>query len=146
MGIDLPVVKPPPGSTTYPLCNVAMYIQNLSQPGLPGSTYIYAHARVGMFLPLLDASKIDNGASMVGMLVQVWTNDNRYWLYEITQVRRHQLTLTDALAAKDQELWLQTSEGPHGTPGKLQIVAMPLSNGAADPKEANPTPHPLVCG
>jgi sortase (surface protein transpeptidase) len=146
LNIDLPVVRPPGDSTTYPLCNVAMYIQNLSQPGQPGATYIYAHARVGMFLPLLDQSKINNGKGMLGMLVQVYTSDNHYYLYQITEVRRHQLTLADAIAAKDQELWLQTSEGPHGTPGKLQVIAMPLSNGPADPADAHPTPHPVVCG
>ncbi len=146
LDIDLPVVRPVGGSTTYPLCNVAMYIQTLSQPGYAGATYIYAHARVGMFLPLLDQSKINNGKAMLGMLVQVYTSDNHYYIYQITEVRRHQLTLADAIAAKDQELWLQTSEGPHGTPGKLQVIATPLSNGPADPTDANPVPHPVVCG
>ncbi len=146
LDIDLPVVRPPGGATTYPLCNVAMYIQNLSQPGYDGATYLYAHARVGMFLPLLDQSKINNGRGMLGMLVQVYTSDNQYFLYQITEVRRHQLTLADAVAAKTQQLWLQTSEGPRGTPGKLQVIAMPISSGPADPKDANPTPHPVVCG
>lgn len=144
--IDLPVVRPPGGSTTYPLCNVAMYIQTLSQPGYPGATYIYAHARIGMFLPLLDQSRINNGAGMIGMLVQVYTSDNQYFIYQISDVRRHQLTLADAIAARDQELWLQTSEGPHGTPGKLQVIATPLSSGPASPADAHPTPHPVVCG
>ena len=146
LDIDLPVIRPPGDSTTYPLCNVAMYIQSLSQPGSPGATYIYAHARVGMFLPLLTQSRIDDGRGMLGMLVQVYTSDNRSFLYEISEVRRHQLTLDDAVAAKNQQLWLQTSEGPHGTPGKLQVVATPLSNGPADAQDANPTPHPVVCG
>jgi len=145
LNIDLPVVKPPGGSTTYPLCNVAMYIQNLSQPGLPGATYLYAHARVGMFLPILDASLINNGKSMIGMLVQVYTSDNMYFLYQVAQVRRHQVTLADAITAKDQELWLQTSEGPNGTPGKVQLVALPLSSGPADPADAHPIPRPVVC-
>jgi hypothetical protein len=146
LDIDLPVVKPPGGSTTYPLCNVAMYIQTLSQPGYGGATYLYAHARVGMFLPLLDQSKISNGKGMLGMLVQVYTSDNQYFIYQISEVRRHQLTLADAIAAKDQELWLQTSEGPRGTPGKLQVIATPLSSGPADPSDAHPTPKPVVCG
>ena len=144
--IDLPVVKPPGNSSTYPLCNVAQFIQSLSQPGLPGATYLYAHAREGMFLPILEASLVNNGKSMIGMLVQVYTSDNRYYLYQVTEVRRHQLTLNDAIAAKDQELWLQTSEGPKGTPGKTQLIALPLSDGPADPADAHPTPHPVVCG
>jgi hypothetical protein len=83
---------------------------------------------------------------MIGMLVEVYTSDSRYFLYEITEVRRHQLTLSDAIAAKDEQLWLQTSEGPRGTPGKTQVIAMPLAEGEADPASAHPTPHPVVCG
>ena len=146
LDIDLPIVKPPGGSTTYPFCNVAMYIQNLSQPGYSGATYLYAHARIGMFLPLLDQSRINNGQAMLGMLVQVYTSDNRYYLYQISEVRRHQLTLADAIAARDQELWLQTSEGPKGTPGKLQVIATPISSGPATLADAHPTPRPIVCG
>jgi hypothetical protein len=146
LGIDLPVVKPPGGASTYPLCDVAMYIQQLSQPGLPGATYLYAHAREGMFLPLLTASQVNDGAAMIGMLVEVYTSDDRLFLYEITEVRRHQLTLDDAVAATTSQLWLQTSEGPKGTPQKLQVIAQPLSDGPADDAAAHPTPHPVVCG
>jgi hypothetical protein len=146
LGIDLPVVKPPGGADTYPLCDVAMYIQELSQPGLPGATYLYAHAREGMFLPLLEESRADEGSRMIGMLVQVYSSDDRLFLYEITEVRPHQLTLDDALAARASELWLQTSEGPKGTPEKLQVVAKPLGDGPADPIEAHPEPKPVVCG
>jgi len=146
LAIDLPIVAPTGGPNAYPLCNVAMFIQELKQPGEPGATYVYAHARTGMFLPLLDASKVNNGASLVGMLVQVYTSDDRLFLYEITQVRRHQLTLADPMAATDSQLWLQTSEGPKGTPEKLQVVARPLSDGPADPAQAHPTPKPIVCG
>jgi hypothetical protein len=89
---------------------------------------------------------VNDGAAMIGMLVQVYTSDDRLYLYEITQVRRHALTLDDALAAKTPQLWLQTSEGPKGTPQKLQVVAMPLSDGPADHAAAHPTPHPVVCG
>lgn len=146
LGIDLPVVKPPGDSSTYPLCDVAMYIQQLSQPGGDGATYLYAHAREGMFLPLLTASQVDDGAAMIGMLVEVYTSDDRQFLYEITEVRRHQLTLDDAVNATTPQLWLQTSEGPKGTPQKLQVVAMPLSDGPADHAAAHPIPKPVVCG
>ena len=146
LGIDLPVIKPPGGPNTYPVCNVAMYIQSLSQPGQKGATYLYAHARTGMFLPILEASRVNNGRAMIGMLVQVYTSDNMQFLYEIYQVRRHQLTLNDAIAAKSETLWLQTSEGPRGTPGKTQVIARPISSGPADPAEAHPTTKPVVCG
>ena len=123
-----------------------MYIQNLSQPGQAGATYLYAHARDGMFLPLLEASRVNNGRRMIGMLVQVYTSDNMQFLYEVYQVRRHEVSLDDAIAAKSSTLWLQTSEGPRGTPGKTQVIARPISSGPADPDEAHPERRPVVCG
>jgi hypothetical protein len=146
LDIDLPVVKPPGGADAYPLCDVAMYIQELGQPGHGRATYLYAHARTGMFLPILDASLVQNGKSMLGMVVEVWTSDDQRFLYEISEVRRHQLDLNDALAADREELWLQTSEGPKGTPGKTQVIALPISQEAADPADAHPTPRPVACG
>lgn len=144
--IDLAVVAPPPGDNAYPYCNVAMYLTDLGQPGQGGATYLYAHARTGMFLPLLDASLVQNGKSMLGMVVEVWTSDNQRFLYDITEVRRHQTDLTDASNATTEQLWLQTSEGPKGTPGKLQVIAEPLSQEAANPAAAHPVAKPLVCG
>jgi hypothetical protein len=143
--IDLPVIKPPGNSTTYPLCDVAMYFRDLYQPGQNRATYIYAHAREGMFLPMLDASKVNNGVGMLGLLVQVYTSDDQLFLYEIIQVRRHQTTLTAAQKVTHEELWLQTSEGFH-IPQKLQVVARYVTSGPARHADANPTPHPRVCG
>ena len=144
--IDLPIVKPPGGANAYPLCDVAMYIQELGQPGQGRATYLYAHARSGMFLPILDASLVQNGKQMLGMVVEVWTSDDQRFLYEITEVRRHQLSLDDATNAVGEELWLQTSEGPKGTPGKTQVIAQPISQEAAGPADAHPVPRPVVCG
>jgi hypothetical protein len=144
--IDLPVVEPPAGANAYPLCNVAMYLDALGQPGEGRATYLYAHARTGMFLPLLEASLVQNGKSMLGMVVEVWTSDDQRFLYDITEVRRHQTDLDDAANATTEQLWLQTSEGPKGTPGKLQVIAEPLSQEAADPADAEPVAKPVVCG
>ncbi len=69
--IDLPVVRPPNDPNHFPYCNVAEYLAALSRPGQPGTTFIYAHARTGMFLPILTSSD----ASMKGMLVEVYTSD-----------------------------------------------------------------------
>ena len=146
-GIDLPVVKPPGNESTYPLCNVAMYIQELHQPGSGMATYIYAHARDGMFGPIYERAilkKSGGPKSMIGMLVQVYTNDDLLFEYEITAVRLHQLNLDAAAAATTEQLWLQTSEGYH-IPGKTQLVAEPLIVLPADHKAANPKPHPVVC-
>jgi hypothetical protein len=143
--IDLPVVKPG-DANDYPLCDVAMWMGALGQPGQGRATYLYAHARKGMFLPLLDASLTKKGKKMLGMIVEVWTSDDQRFLYEIVEVRPHQLTLDDALAATEEQLWLQTSEGPKGTPGKLQVIAKPISQEAADHAAAHPKPKPVACG
>jgi hypothetical protein len=147
--IDLPIVKPRGGSSTYPQCNVALYIQELAQPGQGRSTYLYAHARDGMFGPIYERAiqkKSGGPKSMVGMIVQVYTSDDLLFEYEVTQVRLHQLTLDDAIHATSEQLWLQTSEGPHGTPGKTQLLAVPLITLPASHKAAHPTPHPETCG
>jgi hypothetical protein len=147
LDIDLPVVHPPTDPNAFPYCNVAEYIPGLSQPGSPGTTYLFAHAREGMFLPLLLQSRVNNGSAMLGMLVQVYTSDDQLFLYEITRVLRHQ----SALYSQPQEqLALQTSEGPRkGYPGYtglvMVVVAQPLSSGPADHAAAHPTPRPVVC-
>ena len=139
--IDLPVVRPPDDPNHFPYCDVAEYITQLSQPGYPGATYLYAHAREGMFLPLLRTAD----DTMIGMLVQVYTSDDQVYLYEITQVLRHRTSLDVAFETKAETLMLQTSEGPRGTIEKTIVVARPLSVGSADPAAAHPTPHPVAC-
>jgi hypothetical protein len=139
--IDLPVVRPPNDPDHFPYCNVAEYLPQLSQPGFPGTTYLYAHAREGMFLPLLRTAD----AKMLGMLVQVYTSDNLVFLYEITRVLRNQASLDIAFEATEEQLMLQTSEGPRGTIGKTMIIARPLNVGPADPKAAHPTAKPVAC-
>jgi hypothetical protein len=139
--IDLPVVRPPDDPNHFPYCDVAEYLPQLSQPGYPGTTYLYAHARVGMFLPLLETPD----ATLLGMLVQVYTSDDQVFLYEITEVLRHQTSLEAAFATTDEQVMLQTSEGPRGTIPKTMVVARPISVGPADHAAANPTPRPVAC-
>ena len=144
--IDLPVIS---GSAGYPACNVAMYLTDdrLGQPGQGRATYLYAHARTGMFLSILDASKVSNGKKMIGMVVEVWTNDDQRFLYVVTKVKRHvpyDTAVGPAVVADSEQLWLQTSEG-RGTQPKLQLIAEPLSQEAAPHDEANPTPKPVNC-
>ena len=142
--IDLPVVRGPDG---YPLCNVAMYFKELGQPGEDRATYLFAHARDGMFGPIYKlAIQQNNARKMLGMIVQVYASDDKLYLYEIREVRLHQLNLDDAASATSEELWLQTSEGPKGTPGKTQLRAFPISVGQADPKDAHPKAKPVACG
>jgi hypothetical protein len=150
LNIDLPVVPGdlivPGNEDLYPLCDVAMFMRAFVQPGNAGATYIYAHAQRGMFAPLLKSSEVNDGASMIGALIEVYTSDNRLHLYELYRVKRHatDLSLADPPPGTHM-LVLQTSEGPSGTIPKLQVAARPLSVVPADPDEANPRPRPRVC-
>jgi hypothetical protein len=143
--IDLPIIAQPGGPASYPPCDVAMYLRALSVPGYEGVTYLYAHAREGMFLPILEASLVDDGRAMLGLAVRVYTSDDQVFTYRVTEVHRHVPTLAPALAVRDEELWLQTSEGPSGTIGKLELVAEPVSSAVAPRGEARPTPRPRFC-
>ena len=150
LDIDLPVIKGPAG---YPPCDVAMYLTDpveagqkprIGQPGQGMATYLFAHARPGMFEPLLKTK----AAEQRGNVVEVWTSDNLLFRYEIVAVRRGQTDLDDALAATSEQLWLQTSEGPRGTPGKTQVIAMPLDGEPperADRADAHPKARPQSC-
>ena len=149
--IDLPVIA---GDAVvagnqggYPLCDVAQYLVPYRHPNRDGITYIYAHARAGMFLPLLEASERRNGAELIGGLVQVYTNEPRVYLFEIFRVRRHatRLPSESALRPGERLLYLQTSEGPYGTVPKLQVVARLLGSRPARAAEAMPRPRPRAC-
>jgi hypothetical protein len=140
--INLPVVA---GPSSYPYCNVAMYESIMWQPNEPGVTFIYAHARTGMFLPLLTASTINNGAAMVGKLVYVYTSDSKVYTYKITQVRRHVKSVQSAMYVTAEHLWLQTSEGPNFTYPKLIIVGDRISVASTSYASAHPTPHIVHC-
>jgi hypothetical protein len=142
LGIDLPVLR---GNGAVQ-CNVAHYLTMANQPQEQGATFLYAHARTGMFLPLLTASKVNNGASLIGRTVYVHTSESKRYPYRIVAVRPHQTSIQRALEVKPRQLWLQTSEGPYATATKLVVVAVPA--GGPVPVAASvamPTPHPLAC-
>jgi hypothetical protein len=145
LGIDLPVVA---GGTDYPLCDVVQYLFGFAAPGEPGTTYLYGHAREGMFLPLLEASEVDDGAGMIGALVELYTDDLMKHVYQINIVKRHAIDLRLAyfdLEPGEHRLIMQTSEGPRGTVPKLQVAATPVGVYPATAAEALPTPHSRVC-
>lgn len=150
LDVDLPVIAANDG---YPLCNVAMYfddlpapVRDLGHPGRGRAVYLFAHARDGMFGPIYEQAIVKGRPQRLkGLLVEVYTADDRVWLYEVTEVRLHQTDLDDALDATSDELWLQTSEGPRGTKGKTQLRAVPLSVEDAEPGEAHPRPRPIAC-
>ena len=146
MDIDLPIVKPA-ANETFPWCDVAEYLTFFSVPGMPGVTYLYAHARKGMFLPLLDASQVDNGKAMLGRQVLVYTDDDLLRTYEITEVHRHTKSFDTADAIVGDALLLQTSETASSSGAKLTIVARQIGAAAtATDRAAHPVANPRVCG
>ncbi|MEO5885962.1 MAG: hypothetical protein ABIQ58_10650 [Candidatus Limnocylindrales bacterium] len=152
LGIDLPIVSgdlivagnPP----DYPLCDVAQFLTTYRYPGRPGTTtWVYAHARDGMFLPLLKASEIAGGKKLIGLMAALYTDAGDRYTYRITEVMRH---ATDRSAAADVpgdegRLVLQTSEGPKGTVPKLQVVATLVKVARADLKASVPSAKPRGC-
>jgi hypothetical protein len=141
LGIDLPIIR----GSGYPKCNVASYLPALWQPREPGVTFIYAHARTGRFLPLLTRSKINNGASLIGMTVRVYTTNSKVVTYKIDKVRRHVTTAQNAAGVKTERLWLQTSEGPNYTYPKLIVEAHRVSTGSTTYSISHPRAHPVSC-
>ena len=99
-----------------------------------------------MFGPIYElAIQKHQADKMLGMIVQVYTSDDKLYLYEIDKALLHQLDLDAAFEADTEQLWLQTSEGPKGTPGKTQLRAHLLSVGDADPGDAHPKAKPVKC-
>ena len=149
LGIDLPVIAQPDPS--YPSCNVAMYLQDprLGQPGSNKSVYLYAHARTGMFLPLLTEVRRNGGKSMIGMLVDVYTSDDQHYVYRVSavlpRVPANSHFLDKAVAVKSETLWLQTSTGPGARFPKMQVVAGFVGVEPAPHADAKPKPHPRDC-
>ncbi len=142
--IDLPIVRGPSG---YPYCKVAMYMSALSQPTEPsrGATFIFAHARTGMFLPLLKQWQKNRGVDMIGKLVYVWTSNSRMHTYRIIAVKRTS-DVQAAVGEMADRLWLQTSTGPNFTYPKLVVKAQRISTVPSTYDAAHPTARPVKCG
>lgn len=142
VGIDLPIIR---GPDTYPPCNVAMYSYDVAQPLEPGITFIFAHARTGMFLPLLTSWRANKGASLIGRTVYVWTSANVRITYKIVRVRVTHDAMAGVTTLSREQLWLQTSTGPNTSYPKLIVEANRVSVTSATRSAAQPTPHPIKC-
>lgn len=150
--IDLPVVWSgrkvagnPPG---YPLCDVAQYLVDegldLRLPGTPGTSWIYAHAQPGMFLPL-TLSYFGNGRQeLLGRLIKLQLRDGRLLTYRITQV---DVALDYDIAQRpnerQQRLVLQTSTGTSGASPRLMMAGRLIDAEWTD--EPRPEPNPRAC-
>jgi hypothetical protein len=144
--IDMAVIR---GNAGYPLCDVAMYSGAYSQPREPSdwATFIFAHARKGMFLPLLKEWQQNKGSQLIGKYVYVYTSNNKMHKYRITSLATG-LTKQMALitSAGPDKLWLQTSTGPNYTYPKLFVKATWVSTSSVSYAAAHPKPHPYKCG
>ncbi len=97
----------------------AFHLPGTSIPGEPGNTYIYSHARAGMFLSLWDARDGDE--------VLVVAPDGRILSYVVREVRPR-VAPTDVSVAQstpDQRLTLQTSTGPSPNDPRFVVIAIP---------------------
>ena len=143
--VDLPVVEPRPNEK-FPYCDVAERLDYYTVPGNNWVTYLYAHARPGMFGGLLVASwKPDS--YLMGAKVLVYTSDDLVYTYEVTEIHRHQKYTSFAVADSltGEALVLQTCEDASGIGPKLIVVARPVKAGSASHSAAHPDANPRVC-
>ena len=144
LNINLPVVRGPSG---YPYCNVAMYQTVTSQPREPGITFIYAHARRGMFLPLLTKFNAYGAAGLLGRIVKVYSSSSVVSYYKIDKVRKTPVasTMNGVFDMTRERLWLQTSTGPNHTYPKLIVEAFRYKSVKTTYAASHPTPHIVHC-
>ena len=145
LDIDLPVIRPPSGEA-FPFCDVAEYLPAYGLPNLPGVTFVYAHARAGMFLSLLTASRVEDGSGMLGVTVDLYASDAYRHRYAITEVHRHLRSLDVVNEIAGNALVLQTSETPSDTGTKLVVIARPIGQPTrTSTAAARPVARPRDC-
>src|SRR3954463_2609232 len=142
LGISLPIVR---GSSSYPRCGVAMYTPSLAHPREPGYTFLYAHARKGMFLPLLTQYRNHGSAGLLGRVVKVYTSDSKVSYYKIVSVKKTYDVYAGAYTVGTERLRLQTSTGPNTSYAKLIADAVRYKTVSTTYAASPPTPHPYSC-
>lgn len=149
LGIDLAIVQPK-ANEKFPLCDVAEYLHlsDRYQPGQGGVTYLYAHARPGMFGIFLHDLLVKRTNRLIGVTIQVYTSDDMVFTYKIAEMVLHQTTLNAAYAwpmADGEVLMLQTCEtGRVGGPIMIAEAVL-VSSRSASHAASHPSAHPLVC-
>ncbi|TME27710.1 MAG: sortase [Chloroflexi bacterium] len=123
LGIDLPIAE---GDVERDVVvqqtpeNFAFHLPGTAVPGEGGNTYLYAHARRGMFLTLWNAR--------VGDEVFVSTPAGTALKYVVTEV--HPRVSPDDTSwiqpSPTERLTLQTSTGPDRTDPRFVVVAAPV--------------------
>ena len=99
--------------------NYAFHLPGTAIPGTGANSYLYAHARRGMFLSLWDAK--------IGDVVLISTPDGRALRYVVSEI--HPRVPPDdvswATSSPPDRLTLQTSTGPNQSDPRFVVVALP---------------------
>ena len=113
VGRDIDQQKTPEG--------FAFHLPGTSIPGLGSNTYLYAHARTGMFLALWNVQ--------VGDRVLITTPDRGVVTYLITEVhpRIPPDDVSGVQPTASERLTLQTSTGPNPSDPRFVAVAVPAA-------------------
>jgi LPXTG-site transpeptidase (sortase) family protein len=123
LAIDLPVVEGDLERDAVRLetpDNVALHLPGSAIPGDGSNTYIYAHARRGMFLNLWSAREGDQ--------VVIVTPSGAELRYVVSEVHP-QVDPTDVswvARTAGERLTLQTSTGPNPTDPRFVVIALPV--------------------
>lgn len=120
--IDLPIAEGDLERDTVRLetpNDLAFHLPGTAIPGDVGNSYIYAHARVGMFLSLWNVR--------VGDEVVIVTPDARQLRYVVKEVhpRVDPNDVSWAQPTSTERLTLQTSTGPNPGDPRFVVVALP---------------------
>ena len=122
LGIDLPIAE---GDIERDVVvqktpeNFAFHFPGSAIPGTVGNSYIYAHARTGMFLALWNAK--------VGDKVTIKTPDGAELKFVVTEVhpRVPSADTSWLQPSSDERLTLQTSTGPNRDDPRFVVIAAP---------------------
>jgi len=97
----------------------AFHLPRTAIPGDGSNTYLYAHARTGMFLSLWDAKEGDD--------VLIVTPDGKTLAYVVREVhaRVPYNEVSWVLPTPTERLTLQTSTGPNPLDPRFVVVAVP---------------------
>jgi LPXTG-site transpeptidase (sortase) family protein len=100
--------------------NFAFHLPGTAIPGDGSNSYIYAHARRGMFLTLWNAREGDQ--------VTIITPDARELRYVVSEVhpRVDPSDVTWAARTSGERLTLQTSTGPNPGDPRFVVIALPI--------------------
>lgn len=120
LGVDLPLL---PGDTARDSVReatpngAAFVLPGSAWPGSGGNSYIYAHARAGMFLSLWHAR--------LGDVVEIRMASGEVRHYVVTEIHPRVVPtdFSHTLPTQDERITLQTSTGPRATDPRFVVVA-----------------------